>query len=105
MTPERINLYEDERGRVLIQADSEHAWLLESPVAGSRFDVDAPEWLAGRWSPGDDYMRRAWEPQRGSCRRTLIAVWTRQGLTLTTKLPGSTLADYADVAARVVAGG
>lgn len=97
MTPQLITLYEGSDGHVVVRADRGSGWWLEDAVGSSRFDVDAPEWLAGRWTPRDDFRRRDWSASR-SADRCAVATWrVDAGLTIQTTPGSASVALYLGV--------
>jgi hypothetical protein len=90
MTPQLITLYEAPDGRVVVRPDRGRGWALEDAVGSSRFDVDAPEWLAGRWTPQDDFRRRDWSASKLAAGNRAVATWhIAAGLTVHA-MPNST---------------
>ena len=87
---QRIALYEHDGEGVYLQADDGPVWHLVGPFPEHTFDLDAPAWLGGTWSPNEDYLRSEWEQRSGRTRGlTLVAAWTRQhGLGIVLALPG-----------------
>lgn len=98
MTPQLITLYEGSDGHVVVRADRGSAWWLEDAVESSRFDVDAPEWLAGRWTPQDDFRRRDWSASRIGADCCAVATWrVDSGLTIQATPGSASVALYLGV--------